>query len=79
MHHPLGLDTLRSSTSVEDERLLQADALGSLGRVDGSVCSGGFPETSSSYSIGPRTVSVFPVPRAVEVPFLFPSTRQLCM
>lgn len=79
MHHPVGLDALRSSTFVEDEGLLQPYAHGPFRRVDWPVGPSGFPKPSSGYPVRPRAVPVFPVPRAVEVPLFLSCSRQLFM
>lgn len=76
MHHPVSFDPFGSSTFVENEWFLQSYALVSFGGVNGSVRSGGFPESSSGDSVGSCTVSILPVSRTVEIPLLLPSGRQ---
>ena len=77
VHHPVGLDALGGSSSVEDERFLQSNAGGAVGGVDGPVGSGGLPESCAGDAVGPRAVPVLAVSGAVEVPFLFSSHCQL--
>ena len=77
VHHPVGLDTLGSSALVENKGFLQANTLGALGGVDGSVSTRGFPKPSSGNPIRPSTVPVFPIPRAIEIPLFLSGTGQL--
>lgn len=77
MHHPVCFDSFGSSSSVEDERFLQADAFGSFRGVYRSISSSGLPKPGSCDSVWPCAVPIFPVSWAVEVPFLLPSCRQL--
>ena len=69
MHHPIGFGASRCSSSVEDERFLEADAFGSFRGVDWSVSSRGFPESGNCDPVRPQAVLVFSIPGAVEVPF----------
>ena len=59
------------SPSVEYEGFLQADPFGSFrSTVDWPVSSRRFPESGDCHPVWPRAVLVFPIPWAVEVPFL---------
>lgn len=79
MHHPVGFDPFGSSTFVENKGLLQPYTLVrvTFRRVNGPVGTRGFPEPGSGDPVRPCAVSVFPVPRTVEVPLLLPTSCQL--
>ena len=78
MHHPVSLDALGGPAPIEDERFLEADALGSVRRVNGPIRAGRLPEAGAGHSIGSRAIPVLSVPRAVEVPLLLACGRHLC-
>lgn len=78
VHHPIGLYPFRSSASVENEWLLQAYAFTPIRGVNRPIGPGSFPKSRPCDPIRPRTVSVFTIPRAVEVPLFLPGRRQLC-
>ena len=77
MHHPIGFDSFSSSTTVEHKRLLQTDALSGVQWVYRPVSSGCFPESTSSYSVRPSAVSIFPVSWTVKVPLFLPHRCKL--
>jgi hypothetical protein len=78
VHDPVGLGALGRAALVEDERLLDADAL--VGRraaaaVDGLVGAGGLPVAGARGAVRPDPVRVLAVPRAEEVPLPVPVIR----
>ena len=77
MHDPGRLGALGRAARVEDERLLDADALAGGGVVDGLVGAGGLPVPRRRRPVGPRAVGVLAVARAEEVPLLLPEGRLL--
>lgn len=78
MHHPIRFSSSCSSALVENKGFLQPDAFGAGGGgVDRPVCAGRLPKSGTGYAVRPRTVSIFSVSRAVEIPFFFSSSCQL--
>lgn len=78
MHHPVSFHAFGGSASVEHEGLLEADALGTIGGVDRPVSPGRLPEPRSSDPVWTRTVPVFAVSGAVEVPLFLTGSCQFC-
>jgi hypothetical protein len=78
VHHPVSFHPSRRSPSVEHEGLLEAHALGALGRVDWPVRPCGLPEPGRCDSVRPHAVAVLPIPWAVEVPLFLTGARKLC-
>ena len=78
MHDPVGLLSLGRLPCVEDERLLDPDALAAGGAVDGLVRAGGLPVPGARGPVGPDAVRVLAVARAEEVPLLVPVRRLGC-
>ena len=77
VHHPVGFHPSCRSAFVEHKGLFQAYAPGALGGVNRPICSRGLPEPSCCDSVWPRTVAVFAVPWAVEVPLRLAGARKL--
>lgn len=69
MHDPVGLDALRGTAGVEDEGLLDAEALGTPSGEDGLVGARGLPVSRCGCPVWPGAVWIFPVTGAVEEPF----------
>nr|ACN34811.1 unknown [Zea mays] len=67
VHDPVGLGAPGRAALVEDERLLDADALAGGGVVDGLVGAGGLPVAGAGGAVGADAVGVLAVPRAEEV------------
>jgi hypothetical protein len=78
LHDPVGLGALGRAAHVEDERLLDADALAGDGAVDGLVGAGGLPVAGARGAVRPDPVRVLAVARAEEVPLLVPVRRLGC-
>ena len=72
VHDPVGLGALGRAAPVEDERLLDADALAGGAALDGLVSAGGLPVAGSCGAVRPDPVWVLAVARAEEVPLLVP-------
>lgn len=72
MHHPISFSTFASTTTIINQRFLQANAVATFtaGRVNGPIDTGGFPETRTCYSIRPYAIPVFSSSFAEKVPFL---------
>lgn len=64
MHHPVSFHSLSSTSSVVNQRFLQANAVvGILAHiVDWPVYSSGFPETRASHPVGPYAIPVLSPP-----------------
>ena len=57
MHDPLRLASLRGAPLVEDERLLDAQAVRAAGRQDGLVGAGGLPVAGARRAVGAGATS----------------------
>jgi hypothetical protein len=67
VHDPVGLGAPGRAALVEDERLLDADALAGGAVVDGLVGAGGLPVAGARRAVGADAVGVLAVARAEEV------------
>jgi len=67
VHDPVGLGAPGRAALVEDERLLDADALAGGAVVDGLVGAGGLPVAGPRRAVGADAVGVLAVARAEEV------------
>ena len=72
VHDPVGLDALGRAALVEDECLLDADALVGGAAADGLVGAGGLPVAGTCGAVRPDSVGVLAVPRREEVPLPVP-------
>ena len=72
VHDPVGLGALGRAALVEDERLLDADALAGGAALDGLVGAGGLPVAGPCGAVRADPVWVLAVARAEEVPLLVP-------
>ena len=78
VHDPVGLDALGRAALVEDEGLLDADALAGGAAADGLVRAGGLPVAGTRGAVRPDTVGVLTVPRREEVPLPVPVASLGC-
>jgi hypothetical protein len=78
VHDPVGLDPLGRAALVEDERLLDADALVGGAAADGLVGAGGLPVARSRRPVRPDSIRVLAVPRREEVPLPVSVARLGC-
>ena len=78
MHDPVGLDALGRAALVEDECLLDADALVGGAAADGLVGAGGLPVAGPRRAVRPDSVGVLAVPGREEVPLPVPVVRLGC-
>ncbi|KAE8805147.1 NAC transcription factor [Hordeum vulgare] len=78
VHDPCHLGALGQAALVEDESLLDADALAGGGVMDGLVGAGGLPVAAAGGAVGADAVRVLVVPRAEEVPLAVAVHRLGC-
>lgn len=82
VHHPISFGAFSSTSTIVNERLLEANALTALPSVGihGLVYASGLPKPGPSYSIWPDTVLVLPPSLAVKVPlFISHVAAPICM
>ncbi|RZR94506.1 hypothetical protein BHM03_00023208 [Ensete ventricosum] len=77
MHHPVGLLSFGSPSSIEHKGLLHAHE-NSSPLKDLLIFSRGFPKAGFGGSVGPRAGGVFPVPLVEEVPFFLSHLCPAC-